>query len=175
MTTLLELFFKGNSSTVPTALSVTLWTVGMIHHRTMAGMFRVFWCTVQVRASPKLSHGPVGAVGTLELFPSDYNSIRVVLQREQVQGSNCVKCPSLNCWNDTPQNNGWNVPSVLVHSASEGKPQVVAWPSGCSRDFGTVPFRWQPCSWIPHKRFLVKLRYCEALQGNNNFFEICYL
>jgi hypothetical protein len=34
----------------------------------MAGMFRVFWCTVQTRTSPKLSHCPVGAVGTSELF-----------------------------------------------------------------------------------------------------------
>jgi hypothetical protein len=55
--------------------------------------------------------------------------LRVVLQREQFQGSNCIwtvgRMPQ--------QNNGCTVQSVQVHSSNDGKPQVIAYPGGCSR------------------------------------------
>jgi hypothetical protein len=41
----------------------------------MAVLIRVFWCTVQIRVSPMLSPSPVGAIGTLELFHLEDNSI----------------------------------------------------------------------------------------------------
>jgi hypothetical protein len=54
--------------TVPTAPSVPISELSVrIHRRTMVEIFRAFWCTVQTRASPTLSHSLVDAVGTLEL------------------------------------------------------------------------------------------------------------
>jgi hypothetical protein len=77
---------KGRSPTAP--------SIPICRHMTIAVLFRVPSGTVQMMASPELSHCLPGGC-RLEAWnvPFGEHLCRVVLQTNRFQGSSCTKCP----------------------------------------------------------------------------------